>query len=50
VPRESRCDAVLRMHGENGPRSALRRAISERFVLDSETPAYRDTIEFRGLP
>jgi metallo-beta-lactamase family protein len=36
---------VVLVHGEDGPRAALRGRIKERFGLDAETPAYRETIE-----
>jgi metallo-beta-lactamase family protein len=32
-------------HGEDGPRKALRTRIQERFGLDAEMPAYRETID-----
>jgi metallo-beta-lactamase family protein len=37
---------VILTHGEDGPRSALRSRIHERFGLDAEMPAYREAIEF----
>jgi metallo-beta-lactamase family protein len=37
---------VILTHGEDGPRSALRARIQERFGLPSEMCAYRETIEF----
>jgi metallo-beta-lactamase family protein len=37
---------VVLTHGEDGPRRALRGRIQERFGIQVETPAYRDTIEF----
>jgi metallo-beta-lactamase family protein len=37
---------VVLTHGEDGPRRALRGRIQERFGIQAETPAYRDTIEF----
>jgi metallo-beta-lactamase family protein len=37
---------VILTHGEDGPRSALRARIEERFGLRAEMPGYRDVIEF----
>jgi metallo-beta-lactamase family protein len=36
---------VVLTHGENGPRSALRAGIKERFGIDAEAPEYLATIE-----
>ena len=36
---------VILTHGEDGPRAALRERIRDRFGLDAELPAYRETIE-----
>jgi metallo-beta-lactamase family protein len=36
---------VILTHGEDGPRGALRSRIQERFGLDAEMCAYRETIE-----
>ncbi len=37
---------VILTHGEDGQRNALRARIQERFGLPSETPDYRETIQF----
>jgi len=37
---------VILTHGEDGPRNALRQRIEERFGLQAEMPAYRQTLEF----
>jgi metallo-beta-lactamase family protein len=37
---------VILTHGEDGPRSALRARIQERFGVAAEMPRYRDVIEF----
>jgi metallo-beta-lactamase family protein len=37
---------VILTHGEDVPRHALRARIQERFGLQAETPAYRETIDF----
>jgi metallo-beta-lactamase family protein len=36
---------IVLTHGEDGPRTALRDRIQERFGLSSELPGYRETIE-----
>jgi metallo-beta-lactamase family protein len=37
---------IVLTHGEDEPRAALAARIRERFGLDSESPGYRETIEF----
>jgi metallo-beta-lactamase family protein len=37
---------VILTHGEDGPRTALRACIQQRFGLAAEMPAYREVIEF----
>jgi metallo-beta-lactamase family protein len=36
---------VILTHGEDGPRAALRERVRDRFGLEAEMPAYRETIE-----
>jgi metallo-beta-lactamase family protein len=36
---------VILTHGEDGPRTVLRERIRDRFGLNAEMPAYRETIE-----